>query len=229
MSKLYVKLKGDEFAEGEISIDLSHRVTCITGEIDLMRLLQAVSKATKCYTGIPRFSNRLIGISNLTWAVYGTTLNREYCIAQLEAVFEFASTVLNREIKFDTSNANIQHLRAIEFVEKLNEDAQYLINWVAHILKTVYYEYYGTHTLRENYKAMHMIAYPEAFLSPIQQSRLMPTLLKLLPNARFVIATQSPIILSNINPKQKEYCGYLMRLIDEDNEGNPNRFHAMKL
>lgn len=54
---LYVKLKGDEFAEGEISLDLSRKVTCITGEIDLMKLLRHITIAARISAPVD-FHNR---------------------------------------------------------------------------------------------------------------------------------------------------------------------------
>ena len=214
---LYVKLQGDEFAEGEIYFDLSRKVTCITGEIDLMRLLRHISLAIRTYP-VTSFANRKDGIAELCFKVYGKgTENRA---SLLEAVFEFASTVMGRQIELKPT------ISSVDMLEHIGQDAQYLINWVSAIVASFFYK---ADTTLENCSQLFIVPYPETFLSPKQQSRLMPALLQLLPNARFVVATQSPIILANIQPKEKDYCGYLMRLIDEDNEGNTNRIHAMQL
>lgn len=224
---LYVKLKGNEFAEGEISFNLSRKVTCITGEIDLMKLLHQIALTTRCTAPVD-FHTRLDGITRLEWAISG---NKDYGISVVTALFQFASTVIGRQLEIVTkvqfcSWAKIGN--SIEMVGKLGQDVQYLINWASSILYSASSNVLECSTL-ESCDKLFAIPYPEAFLSPLQQSRLMPALLKLLPNARFVIATQSPIILANIQPKEQDYNGYLMRLIDEDNEGNPNRIHAMQL
>ena len=222
---LYIKLKGDEFAEGEISIDLSRKVTCITGEINLMRLLRQIAAQAHCPAPVD-FHNRLDGITRLEWALNGNEEEQKQGIAKVATLFEFASTVIGRRFELVTDNVRFGYYAKagsqIELVAKLGQDVQYLINWSSSVL------YSASDTELENCDKLFAVPYPEAFLSPKQQSRLMQALLQLLPNARFVIATQSPVILANIQPKEKDYSGYLMRLIDEDNEGNPNRIHAMQ-
>ena len=234
MSKplLYAKLKGDEFAEGEICLDLSRKVTCITGEIDLMRLLLQISAAT-CIYPVTRFNNRLSGITNLSWAIRESGPKQAYGISLLEDVFEFASAVLGRELKLDsaspTFNVYIRNCETIEAVGKLNEDAQYLINWVARIFATLYHESYRgiIKITRENCDKMFIIPYPETFLSPKQQSRLMPALLQLLPNAKFVIATQSPVILTTISSNPKDYYICKMEMLKE-NRGGELKMNALQ-
>ena len=225
---LYVKLKGNEFAEGEISFNLSRKVTCITGEIDLMKLLHQIALTTRCTAPVD-FHTRLDGITRLEWAISG---NKDYGISVVTALFQFASTVMGRQVNIVPTKVRFGNWakigNSIEMVAKLGQDVQYLINWASSILYSASSNVLECSTL-ESCDKLFAIPYPEAFLSPLQQSRLMPALLKLLPNARFVIATQSPIILANIQPKEQDYNGYLMRLIDEDNEGNPNRIHAMQL
>lgn len=225
---LYVKLKGDEFAEGEIYLDLSRKVTCITGEIDLMKLLRQIAVQAHCPAPVD-FHNRLDGITRLEWAIQGSEAEKMHGTAKVAALFQFASTVIGRKFELTTDNVRFGYYAKaggqIELVAKLGQDVQYLINWSSSIIAS--FKFKNGVTV-ENCDKLFAVPYPEAFLSPKQQSRLMPALLQLLPNARFVVATQSPIILANIQPKEKDYCGYLMRLIDEDNEGNPNRIHAMQ-
>ena len=109
-------------------------------------------------------------------------------------------------------------------VSKLGQDAQYLINWAADILASFYYE--AGITL-ENCDKLFAVPYPEAFLSPLQQSRLMPALLKLPPSAKFVIATQSPVILTTISSNPKEYYIYKMEML-KDNKGNELKINALE-
>ena len=228
---LYVKLKGNEFAEGEISFNLSRKVTCITGEIDLMKLLRQIAVQAGCPAPVD-FRNRLDNITRLEWIISGNKDKQDYGISVITALFQFASTVMGRQVNIVPTKVRFGNWakigNSIEMVAKLGQDVQYLINWASSILYSASSNVLECSTL-ESCDKLFAIPYPEAFLSPLQQSRLMPALLKLLPNARFVIATQSPIILANIQPKEQDYNGYLMRLIDEDNEGNPNRIHAMQL
>ena len=233
MSKqpLYAKLIGDKFAEGEISFNLSRKVTCITGEIDLMEILRQIAIAAHCTAPVD-FRNRLDNITRLEWIISGNKGKQDYGISVVTALFQFASIVMGRQVNIVPTKVRFGNWakigNSIEMVAKLGQDVQYLINWASSILYSASSNVLECSTL-ESCDKLFAIPYPEAFLSPLQQSRLMPALLKLLPNARFVIATQSPIILANIQPKEQDYNGYLMRLIDEDNEGNPNRIHAMQL
>lgn len=197
MSKppLYVKLKGDEFAEGEICIDLSCKVTCITGEIDLMRLLRQI-RINLCAKNVP--------IINTSAAIYQTL--------RLKEVLEFASKVIGREC-----------LNADDSITDMA--ACYLIGWATNMYVRLLA---APNKTAKNCSDVIMIAYPEAFLSPKQQSRLMPALLQLLPNARFVVATQSPIILTSISPNKKDYYIYMLEII-EDHFGNKDRISAPQL
>lgn len=226
-SPLYVKLKGDEFAEGEISIDLSRKVTCITGEIDLMKLLRHITVAARI-NGPTDFHNRLSGITRLEWSIRHSKEKQEYGVSKVTALFEFASTVIGRQFQLHHCSSSFKTLLKtndrIEMVSKLGQDAQYLINWAADILASFYYE--AGITL-ENCDKLFAVPYPEAFLSPAQQSRIMPALLKLLPNARFVIATQSPVILTTISSNPKDYHIYKMEVC-EDNFGSPNKIRAQE-
>lgn len=226
-SPLYVKLKGDEFAEGEISIDLSRKVTCITGEIDLMKLLRHITIAARI-NGPTDFHNRLSGITRLEWSIRHSKEKQEYGMSKVTALFEFASTVIGRQFQLHHCSSSFKTLLKtddrIEMVSKLGQDAQYLINWAADILASFYYE--AGITL-ENCDKLFAVPYPEAFLSPLQTSKIMPALLKLLPNARFVIATQSPVILTTISSNPKDYHIYKMEVC-EDNFGSPNKIRAQE-
>ena len=226
-SPLYVKLKGDEFAEGEISFNLSRKVTCITGEIDLMKLLRHITVAARI-NGPTDFHNRLSGITRLEWSIRHSKEKQEYGVSKVTALFEFASTVIGRQFQLHHCSSSFKTLLKtddrIEMVSKLGQDAQYLINWAADILASFYYE--AGITL-ENCNKLFAVPYPETFLSPAQQSRIMPALLKLLPNARFVIATQSPVILTTISSNPKDYHIYKMEVC-EDNFGSPNKICALQ-
>jgi len=213
---LYAKLQGDEFAEGKIYFDLSRKVTCITGEIDLMKLLRHISLAIRTYP-VTSFANRKDGIAELCFKVYCKgTENRA---SLLEAVFEFASTVMGRQIELKPT------ISSVDMLEHIGQDAQYLINWVSAIVASFFYE---AGTTLENCRQLFIVPYPETFLSLKQQSRLMPALLQLLPNARFVITTQSPTILTSISPNKKDYYIYMMEVI-EDHFGNKGRISALQI
>ena len=226
-SPLYAKLKGDEFAEGEISIDLSRRVTCITGEIDLMKLLRHITVAARIDAPVD-FHNRLSGITRLEWSIRHSKEQQEYGLNKVTALFEFASTVIGRPFQLYHINISygtfLKEGDRIEMVSKLGQDAQYLINWAADILASFYYE--AGITL-ENCTNLFAVPYPEAFLSPLQTSRLMPALLKLLPNARFIVATQSPVILTTISSNPKDYYIYKMEML-KDNGGSELKINAIE-
>lgn len=219
---LYVKLNGDEFAEGEISFDLSRKVTCITGEIDLMKLLRQIAVQAGCPAPVD-FRNRLDNITRLEWIISGNKDKQDYGISVITALFQFASTVMGRQVNIVPTKVRFGNWakigNSIEMVAKLGQDVQYLINWASSII------YHSSDIGLENYDKLFAIPYPEAFLSPKQQSRLMPALLQLLPNARFVVATQSPIILTTISSNPKDYCIYKMEVC-EDNFGKPNKILA---
>ena len=217
MSKqpLYAKLQGDEFAEGKIYFDLSRKVTCITGEIDLMKLLRHISLAIRTYP-VTSFANRKDGIAELCFKVYGKgTENRA---SLLKAVFEFASTVMERQIELKPT------ISSVDMLEHIGQDAQYLINWVSAIVASFFYK---ADTTLENCSQLFIVPYPETFLSPKQQSRLMPALLQLLPNAKFVIATQSPVILTTISNNPKDYYIYKMETL-KGNRGDKLKMNALQ-
>jgi len=227
MGKLYVKLKGDEFAEGGVSIDLSRKVTCITGEIDLMKLLRQIAVVVHCTAPVD-FHNRLAGITRLEWSIRHSKEKQEYGLNKVTALFEFASTILGRQFQLYHCSISFKTLLKtgdrIEMVSRLGQDAQYLINWAASMLSSFYYE--AGITL-ENCDKLFAVPYPEAFLSPLQTSRLMPALLKLLPNAKFVIATQSPVILTTISSNPKDYHIYKMEML-KDNGGSELKINALE-
>ena len=226
-SNPYVKLKDKKFSIGEISIDLSRQFTFLTGDVDLTKLLHQIKEKLYHAYLVVKADNMLNGRTRLESIAIDVVSegNREYAINQLEIIFEFVSKVIGRKLKFDKNVPNIATQIELENGEIIrlstaSLDIQYLVRWVANIYSSFINDEDNSSL---NCTNIFLVPFPETFLSVSQQSRLMPELTKLFPNARFIFATQSPTILSSISPIKKDYYIYLM---ETDNYG---KIHASQL
>jgi hypothetical protein len=211
----YIKLKDRLYSIGETSIDLSRQFTILTGDVDLTKLLHQIKEKLYHAYLVVKADNMLSGRTRIESIAIDVVSdgNREYAINQLGIIFEFVSKVIGRKLKFNKSVPSIATQIELEDGEIIrlstaSLDIQYLVRWIANIYSSFINDEDNSSF---NCTDIFLVPFPETFLSVSQQSRLMPELAKLLPNARFIFATQSPTILSSISPIKKDYYIYLMQ------------------